>query len=163
MADAVNNNVDVGWYYDSGEVLDQPYPMWVGRQRELLAKLQRLEATPGIGLWADTNNVKAHNVIRWVEMIARAVGVEGNLSDDHKHAVLQQELTITARDFYVFHDATAWSGYLADDRSTWAWRTLLDDGSGDAAPVSPINDQPVTGMDLNMEDDFDWIEFLGNI
>ena len=162
VVDAVDNRVDVGWYYDSGEVLDQPYPKWVSRQLVILESLRRLESTPAIGVWADTDNAKAKNVIRWVEMMARAAAVEGNLTDDDRHAILQNELKTKARDFFINHDGTAWSGYLPDDRAGWAWRSLLPDGSGSEAPVSPISSQPVTDMALNLENDFNWIEFLGN-
>ena len=160
----------------------------IGQNRAILKSLlQEKERIEGLAAWTagelndaellDDRKIgrRGKSFVRWVEMMARASAVDGNLSDPAKFAVVLAEASIPGRVWYWLHYledpppdpetdrvGSPWvdqSIFTDSNRDNWGWYSTLNNNV--ATPNSRGASPLMNSISLAAGSDFNWIAYLG--
>ena len=150
IADAVADTVEPGDYYDTGEIIVGGQPRHLLRLESGRAALaQIVREFPPVFILADA--ARSANYVNRTEMLARAMHVEANRTDDARWEIIEAEAERDARAWFSDHDQAAWATALPADRSTWGFFSTATDGTAGAQ----------TSVTLETDANFDWLSLLG--
>lgn len=147
------------------------------RRVHILGHIRRWENQPGFGIWThDDKTDVGLAYARHLEMMVRAVSQDANMTDDDIFSVIENEATLTPRDWFREVQSAAWvdddTGRLSTDRTSWAWASTTghgynNDGSlGSGGAMGGLTTTPKNAAgtiklpSLNTVADFDWIGLL---
>ena len=148
--DAVTDIVELGDYYDTGEVIIGGQPRHLLRLESGRAALaQIVREFPPVFILADA--ARSANYVNRMEMLARAMHMEANRTDDARWEIIEAEADRDARAWFSNHDQAAWATALPADRSTWGFFSTGTDGTAGTQ----------TSVTLETSTTFDWLSLLG--